>query len=432
MLSFAKPSTTLGLLHTFVVAKVIRVMYGSLQQQFMFCVLLAHSVHSSATCRNEVVKACQLGNFSYRPGDLKRDWRAGLILESSFHSEDDGIDKYEFGFAYGQVQVRRQDVTSWPEVCQSEHELLVIIHRNFKNIFHWLMDQVFPYALSLRDYNLTSAHPKLVVLDSKWFHPHRAAVFENLSDMWVKITGQDLIDWEDNLDKPLCAKTAYFVQLGRRFELELNLEQNLNTIQQLRPSYAWFSNWLKAKLQIATPTRRNGTRALLIDRSRADYRRLLHSAHVMEALVNRGWDVSLIHFEELNFHQQVTEASNADVLIAPHGAALTNLIFMPSWGVIVELRPHGFGSKTTDFWQVYGNLARAATKSYIAWHDPIDKGRPHDYKGITDFKDFDVAINKESLSAILDVVEGLLETPMTQRNVDFSINMNAPASTAQQ
>ena len=410
-----------------VVSEAKRGMYASLQQVLMLCVVLVHRVHSSATCRNEVVKACQLGNFSYRPGDLKRHWRGGLILESRFHSEGDGIDKYEFGFAYGQVQLQRQDMTSWPEVCRTEHELLVIIHRNFKNIFHWLMDQVFPYALSLREFNLTDTHPKLVVLDSKWFHPHRAAVFENLSDMWVNITGQDLIDWEDDLDKPLCAKTALFVQLGRRFELELNFEQSLNTVQQLRPSYAWFSNWLQAKLQIATPIKRNGTRVLLIDRSRAGYRRLLRSAHVIEALVNRGWEVSLIHLEDLAFHQQVTEVANADVLIAPHGAALTNLIFMPPWGVIVELRPHGFGSKTTDFWQVYGNLARAASKSYIAWHDPIDKGRPVDYKGLTDFKDFDVAINQESLSAILDVVEGLLRTPTTQRNVDFSINMNAPA-----
>ena len=405
---------------------IIKGMFAILR--IFWLLTLVPAIYSSATCMNDVVKACKLDNFSYQPGDMKQDWHSGLLLQGKFHSQSDGIDKIDFSFANGKVEAQRQDIDMWPEGCETTHELVFIIQRNFKNIFHWLIDQVLPYALTLKEFSLQKSQPKLFVLDSTEFHGHRAAVFENLDSVWSEISGQDVLDWETEIDRPFCAKVALFGQPGRNFQFEMHVEQSLRTIQDLRPSYSWFSDWVKHKFNVSTS---HGLlkepRVVLIDRARSGYRRLLQSENVLEALVARGWSASLAHFEELSFHEQLKLIANADVLIAPHGAALTHLIFMPPWAVVVELRPHGFGSQTTDFWQGYGNLARAATRSHIAWHDPIDKHKPKDYAGIVDYKDFDIAIGREALSSILDVVHDVLMTPLMQRNFDQSRSLNSPA-----
>ena len=41
----------------------------------------------------------------------------------------------------------------------------------------------------------------------------------------------------------------------------------------------------------------------------------------------------------LGFEEQVALMARTGVLLAPHGAALTNLIFMPQHSVLIEVRP---------------------------------------------------------------------------------------------
>ncbi len=392
----------------------------------LFVLALFRRSFSSALCREGLVKTCKLTNYSYQLGDLKQTWNTDLALESSFFSDSDGVDKIEFCFLNGKVALHRENLALWPELCGMEHEVVVVLYRNFKNIFHLLMDQLLPYALALREFGLQDIQTKLIVMDSPNFHGHRADVFEMLDHVWSDITGHDPIDWENVLEESFCAKQILFVQPGRRFKFETNFVQDLQTVQELRPAFLWFSAWVKTRLGVENAHAKRGTCAILLDRSRAGYRRLLHSASVMQALQDREWNASLLHFEDLTFSEQVQALASADVLIAPHGAAMANLMFMPPWAVVVELRPHGFGNRSVDFWQGYGNLARAARRSYIAWHDPFHMATPSDHKGYVDFKDSDVAIGQESLASILDVVVSLLDMPLTHRNFDETIDMNVP------
>ncbi|MEM6451583.1 MAG: glycosyltransferase 61 family protein [Cyanobacteria bacterium P01_D01_bin.105] len=69
--------------------------------------------------------------------------------------------------------------------------------------------------------------------------------------------------------------------------------------------------------------------------SRKDTRRLLNESEIMSALNRRG--ISVIQPEKLSFIEQVALFARAELVVAPHGAALANLVFSPKTTSVVEL-----------------------------------------------------------------------------------------------
>jgi hypothetical protein len=64
-------------------------------------------------------------------------------------------------------------------------------------------------------------------------------------------------------------------------------------------------------------------------------RSLLHESDLEAWLVDRGFFIA--HLEDLPFLEQVALMSHAEFVIAPHGAGLANIVFMPSGGRVIEL-----------------------------------------------------------------------------------------------
>jgi capsular polysaccharide biosynthesis protein len=77
-------------------------------------------------------------------------------------------------------------------------------------------------------------------------------------------------------------------------------------------------------------------RRLYISRSNAPKRRVANEAEVLELL--REFDFEVVHTEQLTFPAQVELASSANLLVANHGAGLTNMLFMPGNANVLELR----------------------------------------------------------------------------------------------
>jgi hypothetical protein len=68
------------------------------------------------------------------------------------------------------------------------------------------------------------------------------------------------------------------------------------------------------------------------------------------------------------FAQQVAEAAAADILVGPHGAGLTHLLFLPDWACVVELKSDDSGNKYH-----YANLAawRGLTYAGVSFPSPV-------------------------------------------------------------
>lgn len=76
-----------------------------------------------------------------------------------------------------------------------------------------------------------------------------------------------------------------------------------------------------------------------ISRARAPKRKVENESEVVRVLGGFGFEV--VYAEELTFAEQVSTHARARRLVSIHGAGLTNMLFMPPGGSVLELRMAG-------------------------------------------------------------------------------------------
>jgi hypothetical protein len=91
------------------------------------------------------------------------------------------------------------------------------------------------------------------------------------------------------------------------------------------------------------------------------YRSLPNVSALPQALSSLG-DVSVIDSASLTPEQQVTLFASTDLLVAQHGAGLSNMVFMPTGSSVVEIKPPL--DPTVD--SIYSNLASSATLGHVS------------------------------------------------------------------
>jgi hypothetical protein len=101
-----------------------------------------------------------------------------------------------------------------------------------------------------------------------------------------------------------------------------------------------------------------GGERIYLSRGRAPKRRVANEPEILGALAEFGFRV--VHFEEHPFAEQVRIARAARFLVSNHGAGLTNMLFMPEGGSVLELRREGEGERNWFF-----NLAAAVGLRYF-------------------------------------------------------------------
>ncbi len=83
---------------------------------------------------------------------------------------------------------------------------------------------------------------------------------------------------------------------------------------------------------LETPARQT---CIYVTRRKARGRCVSNEAELESVLAARGFAV--VAFEDVSFPEQVSLLSSAKVLVSVHGAGLSNMMFMPPGGVVVEL-----------------------------------------------------------------------------------------------
>ena len=76
-------------------------------------------------------------------------------------------------------------------------------------------------------------------------------------------------------------------------------------------------------------------RRLYLTRRDAAQRRLLNEPEIIEYL--RGLGFEIICPGEMSFAEQIQTFRNAEIVVAPHGAAATNMVFAPAGATLIEL-----------------------------------------------------------------------------------------------
>jgi len=105
----------------------------------------------------------------------------------------------------------------------------------------------------------------------------------------------------------------------------------------------WLRQRILSNLPVVASEQLNFSSKIFISRRKALQRRIINEDEVIEALAPFGFVAYAL--EELSFSEQVRLFSQADMVVAPHGAGLTNMIFSENLAVI-EL----FGSYVPSFY----------------------------------------------------------------------------------
>ena len=79
---------------------------------------------------------------------------------------------------------------------------------------------------------------------------------------------------------------------------------------------------------------------------------------------------TVMMFENTSMWHQASAMKSCDLLVAPHGNGLSNIIFMKECSIVVELFPFKFGSP------VFEHLAHQANLIYTRWEDPTPRLAP--------------------------------------------------------
>jgi len=94
------------------------------------------------------------------------------------------------------------------------------------------------------------------------------------------------------------------------------------------------------------PAGAQGTRRLYISRAKARYRKVLNEGAVWQLLERHGFEKVIA--EELGAGEQIALFNQASVILGLHGAGFTNLLFMPTPGLVVELRKDCLGDQDRE------------------------------------------------------------------------------------
>ncbi len=100
-----------------------------------------------------------------------------------------------------------------------------------------------------------------------------------------------------------------------------------------------YNEELLKKLRAKFIKNNNTSKIIYISRKNASQRYINNEDELIDLLVQYGVDVHI--FENYEFEEQIELMSKAKCVIGLHGAGLTNMLFMPEGGMVLEIRNEG-------------------------------------------------------------------------------------------
>lgn len=110
-------------------------------------------------------------------------------------------------------------------------------------------------------------------------------------------------------------------------------------IPNLAPSGNYRLEFIRPIKKLLVSQHKEGSapfRKIYISRENTGYRKVVNEKEFVNLIKKYGFEV--YYFEELNWQQQVKLAQESKVILSPHGAGLTNMLFMEKGTNVIELR----------------------------------------------------------------------------------------------
>ncbi len=170
------------------------------------------------------------------------------------------------------------------------------------------------------------------------------------------------IDWfvVNSLSKPYQQETLSLLGIDPNKIIESDRHSHIQATELIVPSFPGYLDWvspgtIKFLRQTFLPqvslAKTNGQK-IYVSRARAKNRQLVNEAEVRELLNKQGFQT--VFLEEMSVLEQVEVFVNAEIIVAPHGSGLTNLVFCSPQTKVVELFSPNY--IRTDYWMISQQL----------------------------------------------------------------------------
>lgn len=132
----------------------------------------------------------------------------------------------------------------------------------------------------------------------------------------------------------------------------------------------------------------NQHRRLYLSRARAAVRRIANENEISEVLRHRNFEI--VEAENLSWREQANLFAGASVIVAPHGAALANIVFCKPGTRVVEI------STRAGYRDWYWQVAAVAGLSY----EVLEAQRSGSFSG--PYENADMIVGRENLQRLLE------------------------------
>jgi len=267
-----------------------------------------------------------VGSVHHLPGGVA--WGRGAHLDARYrliHALSPGINQ-----SMDYWMLKRQRFL--PRLKSLGRETVSLIADGQGNYYHWMFD-VLPRLAALereslpyRHYLVTQEHP---------FHQHTL----------------------DLLHIPADARTAV---VSSQFYTAPKLLVPLVSLGVSRENVRFVRDLLLETTGLAETPFTN--ERIYISRRHAQSRRVLNEEELYPLL--KKYHFRVCYLEQLSLKEQMLLFHGAETVLAPHGAAWTNLIFARSGALALEIVPEGLERERSGAYLLYERLAAAADVRY--------------------------------------------------------------------
>lgn len=217
-------------------------------------------------------------------------------------------------------------------VMEIDEPVALICNSNWRNYWHW-HTQTLPNIALLRRAGLYPGKVKLLCCNP--------ADWREISLSLLGVQPSDTIG--DSVSRVFKIRELYYPSFLDKTNMWLQSPELLDTYQAIA-----------ADVRGRAPPQ-EGLELIYISRLDSKRRKLLNEIELSDALEKFGF-VTVIP-GEINYLQQVAMMRSARVIVAPHGAGLTNLAFAPKPSVVIEVIPSYWYSEAKSAFRVLAQLA---------------------------------------------------------------------------
>jgi tetratricopeptide (TPR) repeat protein len=230
-----------------------------------------------------------------------------------------------------------------------------------ENYYHWWVD-FLPRVGILREFPELNDH-KIIILNS--LNPEQLATLTKVGiseDRLVKVCRGHILHCDELIVPSLTGRTMTANGLPEWMRPMIN---------------DWAINWIRTEFADWLVPKADTPKRIFISRAKTRFRRCINEDEVYAIAQRYGF--TTLENESMNYQEQLAIYAGAEMVMGPHGAGFTNMLFAPSTATAIEMFPK---HRSPTF---YKDLCGQLGQRYVKFDGPITRLQPEQWADFGDF-----------------------------------------------